>query len=104
MPLANLSPRAQLSAGRMAHRLGQLLVGLVLYGVSMAMMVRAGLGLNPWDVFHAGVSGRVGWTFGQVTIVVGALVLLLSVIAGSFLPDPDGGSVGAVNSASSPPQ
>lgn len=61
----------------MAHRLGQLLVGLVLYGVSMAMMVRAGLGLNPWDVFHAGVSGRVGWTFGQVTIVVGALVLLL---------------------------
>ena len=61
----------------MGHRLGQLLVGLVLYGVSMAMMVRAGLGLNPWDVFHAGVSGRVGWTFGQVTIVVGALVLLL---------------------------
>jgi hypothetical protein len=38
------------------------------------------------------------------SIVVGALVLLLSVIAGSFLPDPDGGSVGAVNSVSSPPQ
>ena len=61
----------------MVHRVGQLLVGLVLYGVSMAMMVRAGLGLNPWDVFHAGLAGRGGWTFGQVTIVVGALVLLL---------------------------
>jgi VIT1/CCC1 family predicted Fe2+/Mn2+ transporter len=30
------------------------------------------------------------------SIVVGALVLLLSVIAGSFLPDPDGAIVGAV--------
>jgi uncharacterized membrane protein YczE len=77
VPLANLSPRAQLSAGRMGHRVTQLLVGLVLYGVSMAMMVRSALGLNPWDVFHAGLAGRIGWTFGQVTIVVGALVLLL---------------------------
>ena len=77
VPLANLSPRAQLSAGRMGHRVTQLLLGLVLYGVPMAMMVRAGLGLNPWDVFHAGLAGRVGWTFGQVTIAVGALVLLL---------------------------
>ena len=77
VPLAHLSPRAQLSAGRMGHRVTQLLLGLVLYGVSMAMMVRAGLGLNPWDVFHAGLAGRVGWTFGQVTIAVGALVLLL---------------------------
>jgi uncharacterized membrane protein YczE len=43
----------------------------------MAMMLRATLGLNPWDVFHAGVTSRVPVTFGQVTIIVGALVLLL---------------------------
>ena len=65
VPLLNLSPR------------DQLLVGLILYGVSMAMMLRATLGLNPWDVFHAGLTGRVPVTFGQVTIIVGALVLLL---------------------------
>ena len=43
----------------------------------MALMIEATLGLNPWDVFHQGVAERAGWTFGTVTIVVGALVLLL---------------------------
>ena len=40
VPLANLSPRAQLRAGRPGRRLPQLVIGLMLYGVSMAMMVR----------------------------------------------------------------
>ena len=48
-----------------------------LYGVSMAMMIRSTLGLDPWDVFHAGIATHVPLTFGQVTIIVGALVLLL---------------------------
>lgn len=77
VPLLNLSPRAQLRAGRLPRRLSQLVVGLVLYGVSMAMMLRSTLGLNPWDVFHAGLTERVTLSFGQVTIVVGAFVLLL---------------------------
>ncbi|WP_353511031.1 hypothetical protein [Intrasporangium sp.] len=77
VPLLNLSPRDQLRAGKLPRRLVQLLVGLILYGVSMAMMLRATLGLNPWDVFHAGLTGRVPITFGQVTIIVGSLVLLL---------------------------
>lgn len=75
--LLNLSPLGQLRAGKLPRRIGQLLVGLTLYGISMAMMIRGTLGLDPWDVFHAGVAGRVPLTFGQVTIVTGALVLLL---------------------------
>ncbi|WP_353356476.1 hypothetical protein [Intrasporangium sp. DVR] len=77
VPLLNLSPRDQLRAGKLPRRVVQLLFGLTLYGMSMAMLVRATLGLDPWDVFHAGVTLRVPLTFGQVTIVVGALVLLL---------------------------
>ncbi|MGN6750962.1 MAG: YczE/YyaS/YitT family protein [Intrasporangium sp.] len=77
VPLLNLSPRDQLRAGQLPRRLTQLVVGLVLYGVSMAMMLRSTLGLNPWDVFHAGLTERVPLSFGQVTIVVGAFVLLL---------------------------
>ncbi len=61
---------------RLPRRLAQLLAGLFLYGWSMAMMVRSGLGLDPWDVFHYGLARHVPLTFGQVTIVVGALVLL----------------------------
>ena len=61
----------------MTRRLVQLYAGLVLYGVSLALMVRADLGLDPWDVFHQGLADRLPLTFGQVTIVVGALVLLV---------------------------
>jgi uncharacterized membrane protein YczE len=62
---------------RLLRRLVQLYAGLLLYGVSMALMIESRLGLNPWDVFHQGVARRSGLTIGTVTIVVGALVLLL---------------------------
>lgn len=62
---------------RPARRLTQLYAGLTLYGVSMALMVRSGLGLDPWDVFHQGVARQMGLSIGTVTIAVGALVLLL---------------------------
>lgn len=60
----------------MTRRLAQLYVGLVLYGISLALMVRAQLGLDPWDVLHEGLANRLPLTFGQVVIVVGAMVLL----------------------------
>ncbi len=75
--LTTLGPVEQLRAGRLGRRLPQLLAGLVLYGLSMAMLVRAGLGLDPWDVLHQGLSHYLPLSFGAVTIVVGAVVLLL---------------------------
>jgi uncharacterized membrane protein YczE len=42
----------------------------------MALQIRAGLGLDPWDVFHQGVADRTGLSFGTVVIVTGAVVLL----------------------------
>lgn len=74
--LERLGPREQLRAGRLPRRLVQLVLGLWLYGLSMAMMIRAGLGLDPWDVLHAGLADRLGISFGAVVTVVGALVLL----------------------------
>lgn len=61
---------------RPLRRLPQLAGGLVLYGASMGLMVRGGLGLDPWDVLHEALSRRTGLTFGTVTALVGALVLL----------------------------
>ncbi len=61
----------------MTRRLTQLVLGLTLYGASMALMLRATLGLDPWDVFHQGLSGRVGISIGLLVNIVGALVLLL---------------------------
>lgn len=61
----------------MTRRLTQLLLGLAMYGISLAMFIRAGLGLDPWDVFHQGVSEKTGLSIGVVVIVVSFLVLLL---------------------------
>ncbi|GGP56602.1 membrane protein YczE [Saccharothrix coeruleofusca] len=58
------------------RRIIQLLVGLWLYGASMALQIRAALGLNPWDVLHEGLAERTGLSFGTVTALVGVLVLL----------------------------
>jgi len=74
--LADLGPAAQLRAGRLPRRLTQLLTGLVLYGVSMGLMIRGGLGLDPWDVFHSGVTSHVPLSFGMVVTLVGFVVLL----------------------------
>jgi uncharacterized membrane protein YczE len=61
----------------MPRRLLQLAVGLTLYGVSMALMVRGTLGLDPWDVFHLGVARHLPLSFGGVVIATGVVVLLL---------------------------
>ena len=58
------------------RRLLALYFGLWLYGFSMALMIRADLGLDPWDVFHQGVTRHVPLSFGTVTALTGVVVLL----------------------------
>jgi uncharacterized membrane protein YczE len=61
---------------RRARRTAQLLIGLVLYGVTAAMMVLAGLGLDPWDVLHQGLSRTFGLGIGTWAILASFIVLL----------------------------
>jgi len=63
--------------GGLPRRLIQLYAGLALYGASSALLVKAGLGLEPWNVLHQGLAELTGTTIGVVTTVVGAAVLLL---------------------------
>jgi len=58
------------------RRIAQLLVGLVLYGVGLALMIRAAIGVAPWDVLSQGISAQTGLPFGLVTNLVGVVVLL----------------------------
>ena len=60
-----------------AKRLITLLAGLFIYGVGIAMMVKAEIGLAPWDVLAQGISRQTGLSFGQSTISVSLMVLLL---------------------------
>jgi uncharacterized membrane protein YczE len=54
----------------------QLFIGLFLYGFALAMMIRATLGVAPWDVLSQGVSLQTGVPFGVMTNLIGGLVLL----------------------------
>lgn len=62
---------------RRPRRFVQLFAGLVLYGFSMGLMVRAGLGLDPWDVLHQGLANRLPFSFGITIVLASAVVLLL---------------------------
>lgn len=70
----NLSPVSL--RRRPVPRLAQLFAGLVLYGLSMALMIRSQLGLDPWDVLHQGLAERSGLSFGTITAITGVAVLL----------------------------
>jgi uncharacterized membrane protein YczE len=93
--LARLGPIAQLRAGRLTRRLLQLTIGLVLYGVTLAMMIRATLGNASWDVLHQGMAAHLPISIGTAVIVMSLVVLLfwiplrelpgLGTIANSFV-------------------
>ncbi|NYF98411.1 YczE/YyaS/YitT family protein [Janibacter cremeus] len=91
--LADIGPLAQLRAGRLGVRLPMLLVGLFLYGTSMAMVIRGTLGQIPWDVLHVGVSKHVPLTFGMIVIGVSLLVLL------SWIPLRQKPGIGTIGNA-----
>ncbi|MCI4590724.1 hypothetical protein MOK15_11545 [Sphingobium sp. BYY-5] len=61
----------------MHRRLFQLFWGLCLYGFAMALLLRANLGLDPWDVLHQGLAPRLGLSFGMTVNLLGAIILLL---------------------------
>ncbi|MEV7422947.1 hypothetical protein [Streptomyces sp. NPDC091212] len=72
-----MSITSGLRTPHLPRRLGQLYAGLALYGASSALLVRGGLGLEPWGVLHQGLAELTGLSMGVVAIVVGAAVLLL---------------------------
>lgn len=58
-------------------RLPGLLVGLILFGVGIALMVEAGLGLGPWEALHQGIGDQIGLQIGTVSILLGIPILAL---------------------------
>jgi uncharacterized membrane protein YczE len=75
--LVDLGPIAQLRAGRLGRRVPQLYLGLLLYGLSIAMMVRGHLGVAPWDVLHLGLAKHLPITLGEALVIVSFAVMLL---------------------------
>jgi uncharacterized membrane protein YczE len=57
-------------------RLLKLNVGLFIYGLGLALLVHASIGVPPWDVFAQGISKQTGMSFGWATVTVSAIVLI----------------------------
>lgn len=68
---------SRLRGRRLPRRITQLLVGLFLYGLGIAFMVRGEIGAAPWDVLSQGISRHVPLSFGVITILTSVVVLLL---------------------------
>ncbi len=62
---------------RLSRRLVQLIIGLTFFGIGIGLMLRSGLGLPPWDVFHQGLAAQIGLTVGIWSILVSFVVLAL---------------------------
>jgi uncharacterized membrane protein YczE len=58
-----------------ARRATQLVIGLALFGVSVAWTVEAALGASPWTVFHEGASARLGISFGTTVSLTGLVIV-----------------------------
>ena len=75
--LPTLGFRDTLRAGHLTRRWLQLVTGLLLAASSIALMVEARLGLDPWNALHEGLAERLPLSFGTVTALSGLVVLLL---------------------------
>ena len=91
--LSDLGPIAQLRSGRLGRRLVQLYAGLLLYGFSIALMVRSHLGLAPWDVLHSGLTKWFPIDIGQALVLVSFVVML------AWIPLREMPGVGTISNA-----
>lgn len=69
--------RRFLPPDRLLERLVRCVVGLALFGLGISLILQAGLGAAPWDVFHTGVSELTGIPVGTVIIITGVALLVL---------------------------
>jgi len=91
--LSDLGPVAQFRAGQLGRRLVQLYAGLLLYGFSIALMVRSHLGLAPWDVLHSGLTHHFPIDIGQALVIVSFVVML------AWIPLREMPGIGTVSNA-----
>ncbi len=52
--------------------------GLFIIANGVVFTINAGLGVNPWDVFHIGVANQTGLTIGRITQITGFVLIAIS--------------------------
>ena len=55
-------------------------LGLFLYSFGVHLTVKADIGLAPWDVFAMGLSNHMPLTFGQATIMISIIIVIVDIL------------------------
>lgn len=77
MSSGSATPTVAASRRITVRRWGQLMLGLFLYGIAVALLIQANVGLDPWTVFAQGLEVQTGWSIGLIVVLIGLVVLLL---------------------------
>ena len=67
---------------KIIFRLLNVILGLFLYSLGIAVTLKANIGYAPWDVLHVGLSNITGLSIGTISIIVGALIVLIVTVSG----------------------
>lgn len=70
---------------KLIERFIRLLAGLFLYAMGIVLTMKANIGYAPWEVFHAGLGKTIGMTIGNVSIITGLLIVILTFVMGEKL-------------------
>jgi len=66
--------------------MGRLQLGLFLFGLAVALMLEARIGLDPWSSLHEALSVRSGLSFGRISQGVGLVLIVFSGLVLSVRP------------------
>lgn len=62
--------------------------GFFIFGLAIVLMVRAGVGLGPWDVFHVGLTRVTGMSLGLASQITGLAIIAIAWAAARVKPGP----------------
>ena len=83
-------PRASFAAAlkRQVWAWAVIQFGFFIFGLAIVLMVRAGIGLGPWDVFHVGLTKTTRISLGVASQVTGLAILVIAWAAARVKPGP----------------
>ncbi|EMT53813.1 MULTISPECIES: YczE/YyaS/YitT family protein [Brevibacillus] len=72
--------------GPIVVRYAMFVLGLFIGAFGCVLMIKANLGVSPWDVFHIGLQKTFGLTIGLWSQIVGVIVIFLSFVLAKIKP------------------
>ncbi|MDD2218350.1 MAG: membrane protein [Eubacteriales bacterium] len=67
---------------KLLYKMPSLMFGLFLYGLAIDLGLYSRLGMSPWDIFHMGIVNHTSFSLGEISIMAGFVIILISMLLG----------------------